>query len=293
VFYSVKKPKQLSTLYEIHQENKATFKSSQTNVALFEIQLKKVFTNLECFVLIACQKLVVNKDNVNIELAKYEEIIIFTEDLVKTKVPLRAFVFKDNRLNIHPATIWGNGYISLSSEPIGEGSHCKVYKAKGIIKPYLPFAVKVYNLTNQEKDIVLQSAWKESSFLRDLEHQNIIKLFSTFQTTGKIILVEELMTYDLVAHLRSKKDGSMNVSEAKSGLRQILRGIEYFHSKNIAHRDLKCDNILVSLTPNGELLLKICDFGSATNDEFYDGKSELTYTPDYASPGEIQTPKFL
>lgn len=41
---------------------------------------------------------------------------------------------------------------------------------------------------------------------------------------------------------------------------QMFRGLAYMHNKNICHRDLKPQNILID--PNSNIL-KICDFGSA------------------------------
>lgn len=40
---------------------------------------------------------------------------------------------------------------------------------------------------------------------------------------------------------------------------QVLKGLEFIHSKNISHRDLKPENVLV----NAKGIIKICDFGSS------------------------------
>lgn len=75
--------------------------------------------------------------------------------------------------------------------------------------------------------------------------------------------------------------------ETRFYLTQILDGVQYLHSKNIIHRDLKLGNIFL----NDELHVKIGDFGLATRVS-YDGerKKTLCGTPNYIAP-EILTKK--
>ena len=53
--------------------------------------------------------------------------------------------------------------------------------------------------------------------------------------------------------------GRMPEDEARSWFRQLMNGIEHFHSVDVCHRDLKPQNILI----DGEGNLKITDFGLA------------------------------
>eukprot|EP01022_Parablepharisma_sp_SALTPOND_P020733 TRINITY_DN3857_c0_g1_i1.p2 TRINITY_DN3857_c0_g1~~TRINITY_DN3857_c0_g1_i1.p2 ORF type:complete len:372 (+),score=40.87 TRINITY_DN3857_c0_g1_i1:3659-4774(+) len=64
-----------------------------------------------------------------------------------------------------------------------------------------------------------------------------------------------------------KKRARIPIVTIKAIMRQLLEGLEFVHSKNICHRDLKPDNILL----DDELHVKICDFGSA---KILDGKSK-------------------
>lgn len=56
------------------------------------------------------------------------------------------------------------------------------------------------------------------------------------------------------------KYGVFDEKVIKFYLEQIIDGIEYLHSNNIVHRDIKCSNILVDKTGT----VKISDFGSAS-----------------------------
>jgi len=56
-----------------------------------------------------------------------------------------------------------------------------------------------------------------------------------------------------------QKYGVFNEKDARQIMRQVCAGIDYLHNKDIIHRDIKAENIVVH-----NKVAKICDFGWAS-----------------------------
>jgi calcium/calmodulin-dependent protein kinase I len=62
---------------------------------------------------------------------------------------------------------------------------------------------------------------------------------------------------------------------------KLVKGINHLHQNGIAHRDIKPDNILISVQETGDFELKIIDFGFATTAN----KADLHCgTPNFMAP---------
>lgn len=78
-------------------------------------------------------------------------------------------------------------------------------------------------------------------------------------------LVCEYCGQDLAAWIGKRylgQEGSLEATQAKKFMLQILKAVDFLHKRWVLHRDLKPGNILVSLQ-DGEYRLKLCDFGTA------------------------------
>jgi len=60
---------------------------------------------------------------------------------------------------------------------------------------------------------------------------------------------------DLLTYVRRRR--KLKEETARFLFRQVIKGLACCHTKNVLHRDIKLDNIL--LTSQGDV--KICDFG--------------------------------
>ena len=102
----------------------------------------------------------------------------------------------------------------------------------------------------------LKKVRQEYNILKRARHQNIVRLYESFDTESHIVYVMEVCGGgDLLAYVRRRR--KLKEGFAKFLFRQIILGLQYVHSKGVLHRDIKLDNIL--LTSEGEV--KICDFG--------------------------------
>uniref|UniRef100_A0A2K6MR57 non-specific serine/threonine protein kinase n=1 Tax=Rhinopithecus bieti TaxID=61621 RepID=A0A2K6MR57_RHIBE len=163
---------------------------------------------------------------------------------------------------------------------IGKGNFAKVKLARHI-------------LTGRE--VSMGTGWGSGQFplfrevriMKGLNHPNIVKLFEVIETEKTLYLVMEYASagevFDyLVSH------GRMKEKEARAKFRQIVSAVHYCHQKNIVHRDLKAENLLLDAEAN----IKIADFGFSN--EFTLGSKLDTFcgSPPYAAPELFQGKKY-
>jgi len=144
----------------------------------------------------------------------------------------------------------------IKMERIGEGTYGTVYKAKDKKTGDL-LALKKIRLEDQAEGIP-STAIREIALLKQLRHNNIVKLYDVVHTERKLTLVFEYLDQDLKKHLDTCENG-LDPAQVKSFLYQLLDGIAYCHQHRVLHRDLKPQNLLINM--EGEL--KLADFGLA------------------------------
>lgn len=127
---------------------------------------------------------------------------------------------------------------------------------------------------------------EEINILKQLDHPNIVKFYDYIETNLKIYIIMEYIKGGTLKRLIETKH-SFSENEACIIIEKLLSAIAYIHSKNVCHRDVKPENIMMN-DYNDLTSLKLVDFGlSAQNfDNFEDSNYCGTYL--YMAPEQIE-----
>lgn len=111
-------------------------------------------------------------------------------------------------------------------------------------------------------------------------HPNIVQLHDVLRDERHTyILMELLAGGELFDRIREAR--RFTEKEASMFFKQIVQAVQYMHQKNIAHRDLKAENII--FTSHNSKTLKLVDFGFARQNS-NSGMTTPCFTLDYAAP---------
>jgi len=142
---------------------------------------------------------------------------------------------------------------------IGEGCSRVVqatHKVTGDVK-----AAKVININNdpEKRDVFFNEA-QMLQYLNSLSCENIVQLScsSIHNQVGSIIM--EKMDYDLLDLIL---DNTLSDQQKKDIFRQICIAIKQCHDNNVAHLDVKPENVLVNISESGDIKVKLADFGGS------------------------------
>ncbi|KAH6813526.1 hypothetical protein C2S51_022544 [Perilla frutescens var. frutescens] len=184
----------------------------------------------------------------------------------------------DNSYTISPSGSFRSNITSWQKgDFLGRGSFGTVYE--GFTDDGLFFAVKEVSLLDQgsQGQQSIYQLEQEILLLRQFQHDNIVRYLGTDKDDGKLYIFLELVTKGSLAKLYEKYQ--LWDSQVSSYTRQILSGLNYLHSRNVVHRDIKCANILVDVSGS----VKLADFGLAKATKLNDIKS-CKGTPFWMAP---------
>lgn len=160
---------------------------------------------------------------------------------------------------------------------IGEGTYGVVMKACHKETGQI-VAIKKFKESDEDEQ-VRKTSLREVRVLKQLRHDNVITLLEVFRRKGRLHLVFEYVEKTILEVLETRPNG-LTETEVRKYMYQLLRGVEYCHTHNIIHRDVKPENILIS--KNGAL--KLCDFGFARTMSIGGKYTDYVATRWYRSP---------
>ena len=161
---------------------------------------------------------------------------------------------------------------------IGKGAFGKVNLGLHILTGRI-VAIKTFNKKKVKTDRARAKIYHEINLMKNLRHSSVVKILDTFETEKYIfIIMENIAGGDLLSFV--KKRTKLNEKMSKYIFKQLLESIKYIHSKNIVHRDIKLDNVLIDLNNN----IKLCDFGVGKMVHENELLKDQCGTPAYIAP---------
>ncbi|XP_073526065.1 uncharacterized protein [Phyllobates terribilis] len=140
-------------------------------------------------------------------------------------------------------------------KPISRGAFGRVFLARKRATGDL-FAIKVLKKADMIRKNAVESILAERNILITARNPFVVRFFYSFTCKENLYLVMEYLNggdlYSLIRNL-----GCLDEGMARVYIAEIVLALEYVHSLNVIHRDLKPDNLLIG--PDGHI--KLTDFG--------------------------------
>lgn len=202
------------------------------------------------------------------------------------------FAVRGQFLQINPNdALYHSGYWDIRNfsfdqtfDMIADGGYGKVYRARHAMDPTKSFAVKkIYKPSLRENGSNESYVSREISIQMNLNHPNIVRLFTFFSTPTDVYMVMEDCNggtlYDKIC-----QDGPFDEVKAFRYFIQVVNAMKFLHQNNIAHRDIKPENILFDSRGH----VKLCDFGWAIRIGQGERRKTFCGTYEYMSPEMIK-----
>lgn len=172
-------------------------------------------------------------------------------------------------------------YLNLTK--IGQGASGGVYTAYEV-GTNASVAIKQMNLEKQpKKELIIN----EILVMKGSKHENIVNFIDSYLLKGDLWVVMEYMEggslTDVVTHC------ILTEGQIGAVCRETLAGLRFLHSKGVIHRDIKSDNILLSM--EGEI--KLTDFGfCAQINEVNLKRTTMVGTPYWMAPEVVSRKEY-
>ncbi|OMJ84379.1 hypothetical protein SteCoe_14533 [Stentor coeruleus] len=167
----------------------------------------------------------------------------------------------------------------LIGKQLGKGAFGKVYLGLHRLTG-LKVAIKTIDKSIIQDDRTRRKVFQEVYVMKKINHQNVIRLLEVFESPKHLMIVLEYSGGgDLLKLVKTR--GSLTELEGKHIFSQLIEAIQACHTKNIIHRDVKLDNILIT---TDFTCIKLCDFGVSRSVKPGEKIYDQCGTPAYLAP---------
>ena len=165
---------------------------------------------------------------------------------------------------------------------LGQGAMGAVYKARNTVEDCIR-ALKLLPLALREKDPeAVKRFGREARALIEIDHENVMRAYQVGVIDDQFFLEIEFVEGEDVESLVARS-AYLDAATATDIILQAAQGLAVAHGKDIIHRDVKPENVLV----DSEGIVKVADFGLGKNlsaDEGLTAENQLVGTPYFMPP---------
>lgn len=180
----------------------------------------------------------------------------------------------------------------IIKEKLAKGGLCEVYKVEDIYDLHFNtnsnLVIKIPNKQTMKNKDIATLLFSEYTFLRELTHPNIVRVFD-FGIDKKTKI-----PYLVLEHLKGKLLSQVTIYDMQKSFKRrifktLINTIEYIHSKDIIHADINPSNIIVDEKTEK---ITVIDFGISTslnNSTIHlDYNKVKAFNPDYSAPEVLE-----
>ncbi|KAM9310972.1 death-associated protein kinase 2 [Gastrophryne carolinensis] len=174
-------------------------------------------------------------------------------------------------------------YLVLDELGSGQFAIVKKCREKKTGTEYAAKFIKKRQSAASRRGVTREEIEREVNILHYIQHPNIITLQDVYENKTDVVLILELVSGGELFDFLAQKE-SLSEEEATRFIKQILEGVNYLHSRKIAHFDLKPENIMLLDKTTAEPHIKLIDFGLAHKIEDGVEFKNIFGTPEFVAP---------
>lgn len=178
--------------------------------------------------------------------------------------------------------------IKKSVTPSSTSNQSEIKSESNDENEILNLAVKQIDISTLTKSHI-DAINAEIQLMKSFSHPNIVSFLGIQNQPTKILIAMEYASHGSIRQFYHA-NGRLTEEETLFCLKEILEGLNYLHTQDLAHRDIKCANCLIFSTPTTKCV-KLADFGASKKLESESIVSGLKGTPQWMAPEVIRGEK--